>query len=142
MSITRIERIAAAFLGLEALFVVLLAVWEGLALAGGDTDSVSSSIALLVLTLVAAAAVGAFAAAVWRGGSWGRSGGIVVQLLVLSVAGGTLTGDGANPQVAALIAAPAIVGLVLLIGAARAAGPRTRREADLEPGTAAEPGSD
>ena len=71
-------------------------------------------------------ALGAFAVAVWRDGSWGRSGGVVAQLLVLSIALGTLTGEGADTRLAATIAVPAIVGLVVLIAAARAAGRRAR----------------
>ena len=88
------------------------------------------SVALLALTVIGAVAVAGFAIAVWRGGSWGRSDGVVVQLLVLSVALGTLTGEGADTRLAATIAVPAVVGLVLLIVAARAAGARSRSEAD------------
>ena len=52
----------------------------------GDTDDAVSSIALIVLTAIGAVALAAFALAVWRGHSWGRSGGIVSQLLVIAVA--------------------------------------------------------
>ncbi|MDT3330593.1 histidine kinase [Microbacterium sp. KSW-18] len=126
MRTTRIERIAAGWLALEALGILILVVWELVALLRGDSGSVGSSIALLVLTAVGAAALGAFAVAVWRDGSWGRSGGVVAQLLVLSIALGTLTGEGADTRLAATIAGPAIVGLVVLIAAARAAGRRAR----------------
>ncbi|MDT3344652.1 histidine kinase [Microbacterium aquilitoris] len=126
MRTTRIERIAAGWLALEALGILILLVWELVALLRGDSGSVGSSIALLVLTAVGAAALGAFAVAVWRDGSWGRSGGVVAQLLVLSIALGTLTGEGADTRLAATIAVPAIVGLVVLIAAARAAGRRGR----------------
>ncbi|MEI2268995.1 MULTISPECIES: hypothetical protein [unclassified Microbacterium] len=126
MRTTRIERIAAGWLALEALGILILVVWELVALLRGDSGSVGSSIALLVLTAVGAAALGAFAVAVWRDGSWGRSGGVVAQLLVLSIALGTLTGEGADTRLAATIAVPAIVGLVVLIAAARAAGRRAR----------------
>ncbi|WP_020096772.1 hypothetical protein [Microbacterium sp. 11MF] len=126
MRTTRIERIAAGWLALEALGILILVVWELVALLRGDSGSVGSSIALLVLTAVGAAALGAFAVAVWRDRSWGRSGGVVAQLLVLSIALGTLTGEGADTRLAATIAVPAIVGLVVLIAAARAAGRRAR----------------
>ncbi|MDJ1112975.1 histidine kinase [Microbacterium dauci] len=128
MRTTAIERVAAVFLALEAIGVVALTAWELVALLRGDTAAVSSSIALLVLTLVVAAALAAFAVAVWRGGSWGRSGGIVAQLLILAIAGGTLTGPDAAPATAAAIAAPGVLGFVLLVAASRAAGPRTQRE--------------
>jgi len=128
MRTTGIEKAASVYLALEAVAVLALSTWEMLALISGDSASVPSSIALLVLTVIAAAAVAAFAVVVWRGGSWGRSGGIVVQLLILAVAGGTLTGPDADGSIALAIAAPALVGLALLIAASRAAGPRTRLE--------------
>lgn len=130
MRTTQVERIAAGWLALEAVGILILAVWELVALLRGDSDSVASSLALLVLTVIGAAAVAGFAVAVWRGGSWGRSGGVVVQLLVLSIALGTLTGEGADVRLAAAIAVPAAVGLVLLIAAARAAGARARDAVD------------
>jgi len=128
MRTTPIERTAAAFLLLEGSAVVGLSVWELLALVTGDTASIASAVALLVLTLIGAAAVLAFGVSVARGISWGRSGGVVTQLLILSVAGGSLTGEGAKPEIALLLAAPAVIGLVLLIAASRAAGRRARAE--------------
>lgn len=118
-------RIAAVLVGLEGLGLVALVVWQILAVASGDTESIESAIALIVLTLVGAAAVIAFAIAIWRGQSWGRSGGIVTQLLILAVALGAATGAFAEPALALAIAAPAIVVFVLLVAATRHAG-RTR----------------
>lgn len=119
---------AAALLGLEALGILALAGWQTVALIGGDTDSVVSSIALIVLTMIGAAIVGAFAVATARDVSAGRSGGIVTQLLILSVAIGAVTGEWASPGIAVLIAAPAVIGLVLLVLAVRAGAPRRRDE--------------
>lgn len=124
-----VRLLAALVLGLEAIGVLALAGWQVVALLGGDTDSVVSSIALIVLTVIGAAAVGAFAVATARDVSAGRSGGIVTQLLILSVAIGAVTGEWAAPGVALLIAAPAAVGLVLLVLAVRAAAPRRRDDA-------------
>ena len=121
-------RIAAVLVGLEGLALVALAVWQVVAMVQGDTGSIESAIALLVLTIVGAAALLAFAVAVWRGRSWGRSGGIVAQVLVLAVALGAATGDYAHPLIALAIAVPAVVAFVLLILAARAAG-RAKTEA-------------
>ncbi|MBM3715912.1 MAG: histidine kinase [Actinobacteria bacterium] len=123
-----VRLLAAAVLAVEAIGILALAAWQVVALAGGDTDSVTSSIALIVLTVIGAVAVGAFAVATARGVSAGRSGGIVTQLLILSVALGAVTGEWAEPGVAALIAVPAVVGLILLILAVRQAAPRTRRD--------------
>ncbi len=117
---------AAALLGLEALGILALAGWQVVALLGGDSDSAISSIALIVLTVIGAAIVAAFAVATARDVSAGRSGGIVTQLLILSVAIGAVTGEWASPGVAILIAVPAVIGLVLLVLAVRAAAPRRR----------------
>ena len=115
-------RIAAILLALESLSIVALVVWQVWALIAGDTESIESSLALVVLTAVGAAAVLAFAVVTWRGQSWGRSGGIVTQLLILAVALGAVTGAYAEPVTGVILAVPALVTLVLLILAVRAAG--------------------
>lgn len=119
-----VVRTAAALVGLEGLGIVALAGWQVVALAGGDTDSLVSAIALIVLTLVGAIVVIAFAVGVLRGRSWGRSGAIVTQLLILAVALGAATGQYAHPLVGLALAVPATIGLVLLVLAARGAGRR------------------
>jgi hypothetical protein len=116
------SRVAAVIVGLEAVGLIVVVVREILSLLSGDAASAPSGLALLVLTAVGAAAVAAFALALWRGRSWGRSGSIVVQLLILAVALGAATGAYAEPVAGLAIAAPAVVALVLLIlGARRAA---------------------
>jgi len=117
---------AAALLALEAVGILALACWQIVALLGGDTDSIVSSLALIVLTVIGAAIVGAFAVATARDVSAGRSGGIVTQLLILSVAIGAITGEWAAPGIALLIAVPGVIGLVLLVLAVRASAPRRR----------------
>lgn len=121
--------LAALIVALEGLGLVALVVWQIAALAGGDTGSIESALALVVLTLVGAAAVLAFAVAIWRGQSWGRSGGIVTQLLVLAVALGAATGAFAVPSVALALAVPALIALVLLVLAVRDAGRAARSSA-------------
>jgi hypothetical protein len=117
-------------LALEAAGVVVLVAWQIGALITGDTDSVPSALALIVITALAAAALMAFSVATARGLSWGRSGGIVAQVLILAVAIGALTGIGADLGIAAAIAAPAVVGFVLLLWAvAQAAPPRSADDA-------------
>ncbi|MFE5409892.1 histidine kinase [Microbacterium sp. NPDC056569] len=127
-------RIAAVLVGLEGLGLAALTVREIVAIAAGDTGSIESAIALAVLTLVGAAAVIAFAFAIWRGQSWGRSGGIVTQLLILAVAVGAATGAFADPAGALALAAPAVVTLVLLVLAVRDAGRAARRRSEEEAG--------
>ena len=122
--------LAALIVALEGLGLVVLVAWQIAALAGGDTGSIESALALIVLTLVGAAAVLAFSVAIWRGQSWGRSGGIVTQLLVLAVALGAATGAFAVPSVAIALAAPALIALVLLVLAVRDAGRAARASAE------------
>ncbi len=93
------SRAAAVIVGLEAVGLIVIVVRELVSLLSGDAASAPSGLALLVLTAVGAAAVAAFALALWRGRSWGRSGSIVVQLLILAVALGAATGAYAEPIV-------------------------------------------
>ena len=127
--ISVVERIAAIIVGLEGLGIVVLVVWQVAALFAGDTDSLASAVALLVLTVVGAAAVMVFAVAIWRAISWGRSGGVVTQLLILAVALGAVTGSVADPSTGLALAVTGILGLVALVHAVRAAGRRIRPEA-------------
>lgn len=131
MRTNRIGRVAAVLVGLEGLGLVALTVWQVAAIVAGDTASIDSAIALIVLSAVGAAAVSAFAVAIWRGRSWGRSGAIVTQLLILAVALGAATGAYAEPAAALIIAAPAVVTLVLLVLAVREAGRESRDEASV-----------
>ena len=126
MSTSVPDRLSDVLLGLEALALLVVAGWEIVALVGGDTADVTSSIALVVLTAVGAAAVAAFGVATVRGRSWGRSGGIVTQLLMLAVALGAVTGPAPAYGFALAVALPAVVGLVLLFTAVRRAGGGSR----------------
>ena len=121
-------RAAAVLLALEGVALGVVVVRESVALAQGDAASVASSVALLVMTLLGAAALVAFAIAVWRGQSWGRSGGTVAQVLILAVAIGAATGAYGDPLVGLALAAPAIIVLVLLVLAARRAARDAARE--------------
>lgn len=112
---------AAVLVGLEGVAVAVLVLTQVFAIFRGDAGDPASGIALVVLTAVGAAALFAFAIAIARGQSWGRSGGIVSQLLILAVALGAATGAYAHPLVALALAVPAVLVFVLLIFAARRA---------------------
>ena len=127
------ERLASALLALEGAGLLVVAGIEIVALVTGDAADVGSSIALIVLTVIGALAVLAFAVATARGQSWGRSGGIVTQMLMLAVAFGAITGPAPSPGFALATAAPAIVGLALLIAATRRAAARARSLDDDAP---------
>jgi hypothetical protein len=126
MRTNTVARAAAVLVGLEGVALIALAVWQTFAIVSGDTASLESAIALLALTVVGGAAVLAFAVAIWRGLSWGRSGGIVTQVMILAVALGAATGAYAEPVTALILAVPALVTLVLLVLAVRDAGRRAR----------------
>jgi len=115
-------RAAAVLLALESLGVLALAGWQIVELVTSEPASIATSIALVVMTLVAAAAVFAFAGGVWQGRSWGRSGGIVAQVLIFAVALGSVQGGAGHWGIAATLAVPAVVTFIMLILAARAAG--------------------
>ena len=125
-----VRLLAAAVLIAEALGVTALVIWQIAALVEGDTSLLTTALALIVLTVIAAAALLAFGVATDRGMSWGRSGGIVAQVLILAVALGALTGIGADPLVAGAIAAPGGVGLVLLLLAVKREAPTAGGEND------------
>lgn len=128
MRVTAKEKLAGALVLIEGIGLAVLVIWQILAMLSGDTESLVSAIALVVLSAVFAAAVIAFGIATMRGISWGRSGGIVTQILILAVALGAVTGEFADPSVALMLAAPAVIVFVLLVIASRAAG--ARRDSD------------
>lgn len=134
--------LAAVILLAEGAGLIGLAIWQIAAVFGGDTESLVSAIALIVLTVIGAAAVIAFGAATWRGESWGRSGGIVTQLLILAVALGAVTGAFAHPMTGLALAVPAIIALVLLVLAARAAAPKRATGQDAASAPSDEGGGD
>ncbi|HLT66980.1 MAG TPA: histidine kinase [Microbacterium sp.] len=125
---TPATRIASALLALEALVLVLLTGWQIVEMIAGEATSVTTSTALIVLTLIAAVGVAAFAYAVWTGRSWGRSGGIVAQVLIVAIAIGSVQGGAGHWGIALALAVPAVVTFVALIGSARGAAPRQASE--------------
>ncbi|WP_105567667.1 histidine kinase [Microbacterium halophytorum] len=116
-----IVRTAAALLGLEALALAAVAVWELAALFSAGAGYLPTALALIVMTLIGVAGLAAFSWAVHTGRSWGRSGGVVAQLLVIAVAIGTATGEFAHPLIAVAMGVPAAATLVVLFLASRAA---------------------
>lgn len=121
-------RAAAVLLALEAIALLLLTGVQLVELIQGDLASVATSVALVVMSLAATIALAAFAVAVWSGRSWGRSGGVVAQVLIFAVAVGSVQGGAAHWGVAAALAVPAIVTFVALILAARQSRPPSSRD--------------
>lgn len=113
---------ASAVLGIEGAALVVFALIEVFGLGAGDASSLPTAIALIVLTLIGAAALVAFAIGTRTGRSWARSGGVVFQVLAVAIALASLT---VQPVVWAFVAGvgiPGLLGFVLLIASARAEG--------------------
>ncbi|MTE22784.1 histidine kinase [Microbacterium sp. ZXX196] len=121
----RATYVAVGLLALEALALAVVTGWQVVWAASTPVAAMPTAIALIVLSALGAFAIASFATGVWRGRSWGRSGGIVVQVLIFAIAVGSVTGAYAHWGIAALFAAPAIVGFVALLGSAREAHPST-----------------
>ncbi|WEK62749.1 MAG: hypothetical protein P0Y60_08500 [Candidatus Microbacterium colombiense] len=119
---------AAAVLALEGLALVIFAFVELAGLGAGDAASRPTAIALVVLTLVGAAALFAFAWGARAGRSWARSGGVVFQVLAVALALASLTVQPVIWAFTVGVGVPGLVGFILLIASARHEG--ERREAD------------
>ncbi|MBO9626978.1 MAG: hypothetical protein J7484_11455 [Microbacterium sp.] len=122
MQAPRIALAAAAVLAAEGAALTVFALIELFGLGAGDAASLPTAIALIVLTLVGAAALFAFAAGVRRGLSWARSGGVVFQVLAIAIALASLTVQPVVWLFVFAVGLPAVLGFVLLIGSARAEG--------------------
>jgi hypothetical protein len=112
----------------EAVALLVFAVIELAGLGAGDAASLPTAIALIVLTLIGAAALAAFAFGTRAGRSWARSGGVVFQVLAIALALGALTLPPIPWAFVLGLGIPAVAGFALLIASARREG--TRREAE------------
>ncbi|MGW9627040.1 hypothetical protein [Microbacterium sp. NPDC055521] len=120
---------AAIVLALEGVALGIVCVIELLALGAGDTSSSMGGIALIVLTLVAAVALGAFSWGTLRRASWARSGGVLFQVLGVALGLASLSLEPKVWLFTLGVGGTALIGLVLLISATRrdgASDPRLR----------------
>lgn len=122
---------AAAVLALEGAALVVFAVIELLGLGAGHASWLPTAIALIVLTLIGAAALFAFAVGTRRGRTWARSGGVVLQILALALALASVTVQPVPWVFVLAVGVPGLLGLILLIAT-------SRREGRPDPGTAPE----
>jgi hypothetical protein len=124
---------AASVLALEGAVLVVFAAIELGGLGAGDAASLPTAIALIVLTLIGAACLIAFAVGVRSGRSWARSGGVVFQVLAVALALASLTLQPVLWAFTAGVGLPGIVGFLLLIASARSESARPvdqQRDAD------------
>ncbi len=128
MHAPRLALAAAAVLAAEGAALTVFALIELFGLGAGDAASLPTAIALIVLTLIGAAALFAFAAGVRGGRSWARSGGIVFQVLAIAIALASLTVQPVVWLFVFAVGLPAVLGFALLIGSARAEGGAAARD--------------
>ncbi|MCS3842160.1 hypothetical protein [Microbacterium sp. AK031] len=119
MQSPRLAAAAAAVLALEGAALTVIALVEMLGLGAGEAASLPTAIALIVLTLIGAVALFAFAVGTRRGRTWARSGGVVLQVLALGLALASLTVQPVLWTFVLGVGAPASAGLVLLLASAR-----------------------
>ena len=119
MQSPRLAAAAAAVLALEGAALTIVAMVEIFGLSAGEAASLPTAIALIVLTLIGAVALFAFAVGARRGRTWARSGGVVLQVLALALALASLTVQPVLWTFVLGVGAPALIGLVLLVASAR-----------------------
>ena len=127
--------LAAGVLVLEGVALTVIGLIELFALGAGDASSVASGVALIVLTLIGAAALIAFAFGTLRRASWARSGGILFQVLAIALALASLSIQPTPWLFALVIGGAGVIGLALLIVVVRrdgASDPRLQRRASDE----------
>lgn len=111
---------AAAVLASEGAALVVFALIELFGLGAGDAASLPTALALIVLTLIGAGALVAFAIGTRAGHSWARSGGIVFQVLAVALALASLTIEPIAWVVTFAVGVPALLCFILLIASTRA----------------------
>lgn len=124
MRAPRLALAAAAVLAAEGAVLLVFALIELVGLGAGDASSLPTALALIVLTLLGAAALVAFAIGTLSGRSWARSGGIVFQVLGVALALASLTIQPVVWGFTAGVGIPAALGFALLIATTRAENER------------------
>lgn len=104
----------ATILFLECALLVVAAIFLLIELLIARPDSYPSAIAILLLTLLAAAWIGITALHTVRGSSWIRGSAAAWQLLQIAVAVGSFQGLFARADIGWLLLIPALLALLLL----------------------------
>lgn len=126
--------VTAGLLALEGAALLVIAGIEALGLAAGGAAEVPTALALVVLTVIGGAGLIGFAIAVLRGNSWGRSGGMVLQILGVAIALSALSVEPRPTTFILALSIPCAIGIVLLLLLSRRAGAAAKRVAAGEPG--------
>jgi uncharacterized membrane protein len=105
---------AIALLSLEALALAAVTIYLVVEILVSPAASIASAVALAVVAALAATWVVAMVVGVVRGNAWVRAGAVVLQVLFIAVAVGSVQGDSPRPELAVAIAVPAIVTFFLV----------------------------
>lgn len=115
---------ASVVLAAEGAALIVFALIELVGLGAGDAASLPTALALIVLTLIGAVALVAFAIGTRTGRSWARSGGVVLQVLALALALASLTLQPVAWAFTFGVGLPALLCFALLIASTRAENER------------------
>lgn len=130
MRASKLTVAASTLLALEGAALLVVALVEVFGLSAGDAVLLPSALALIALTVIGGAGLIGLGVAVFRGRSWGRSGGMVLQIIAVAMAMSAL-GVRPFPVLFFLaLAIPGAVGAVLLFLVSRSEGPRSRLRGD------------
>lgn len=125
-----LARAAATLLIAEGVALAATTVPELIGLFAGEAANVATAVALIVLTLIGAGALVAFGLGTRVGNSMARSGGVVAQVLALTLVAASLTVPPVQWTFVLAVGAPAVLGLVLLLSSARREGKGDRPTPD------------
>lgn len=107
--------VVAALLTAEFLLVVGVSAFLLFELLTVRPDSYPSAVALLVLSLVAAAWLGAVVLGALRGRAWIRGAAVTWQVLQVAIGVGSLRGQFAEPAIGWALIVPAVLVVGLLL---------------------------
>lgn len=99
---------------LEGLAMGAISARLGLALVLGDTKSMVTSVALFALVAAATVWVFFISRGLWRGKRWARSGALFWQLVQLSVASASFSGQFGNAVIGWSLIVPSVLVLALV----------------------------
>lgn len=103
-----------AILGIELCVLLAIVVAYVVATVSGAVRDLPTMLALVALGLGLAAWLGFIIKALIAGRRWARSGALFWQLIQLTVAWGSFTGEFANPAIGVGLIVPSLVVIALL----------------------------
>ena len=103
-----------AILGIELLVLLAIVVAYVVATLAGDVRDLPTMLALVALGLGVATWLGFVIKALIAGRRWARSGALFWQLVQLTVAWGSFTGEFANPAIGLGLIVPSLTVIALL----------------------------